>query len=128
MVIAKMELEIEPGFINLGSQHFAVGINSSIWYYRWRTDSFRSDDIKSDVALVCKRDYFGTIKQVCMNDIWTAVLSDGIVSIHMIENSNGDDFKLPPTSDKPILQMHIVDSFLVLLDTSGKLMYYLLDD
>lgn len=63
-----------------------------------------------------------------MNDIWTAVLSDGIVSIHMIENSNGDDFKLPPTSDKPIVQMHIVDSFLVLLDTSGKLMYYLLDD
>jgi len=55
------------------------------------------------VSLVCKRDYFGTIKQVCMNDIWTAVLSDGIVSIHMIENSNGDDFKLPPTSDKPIV-------------------------
>jgi len=27
--------------------------------------------------LVCKREYFGTIKQVAINDVWTAVLSDG---------------------------------------------------
>ena len=33
MVIAKTELEIEPGFVRLGPFHFAVGINSSIWYY-----------------------------------------------------------------------------------------------
>jgi|LauGreDrversion4_2_1035121.scaffolds.fasta_scaffold83863_2 hypothetical protein len=36
MVVAKMELEIEPGFVHLGTCHFAVGMNSSIWYYRWR--------------------------------------------------------------------------------------------
>ena len=84
MVIANMELEIEPGFVHLGQQHFAVGINSSIWYYRWRPDSFGTVDVKG-VTLVCKRDYFGTIKAVVMNDVWTAVLSDGQVSLHMIE-------------------------------------------
>ena len=35
MVIAKADLEIEPSFLNLGPNHFAVGINNSIWYYRW---------------------------------------------------------------------------------------------
>jgi len=75
-VIAKMDLEIEPGFIHLGQQHFAVGINSSIWYYRWRADAYGQVDSKG-VSLVCKRDYFGTIKSVCLNDVWTAVLSDG---------------------------------------------------
>jgi hypothetical protein len=38
MVVAKAELKIEPTFMNLGPLHFAVGINSSIWYYKWRND------------------------------------------------------------------------------------------
>lgn len=101
MVIAKTDLEIEPGFVHLGLNHFAVGINSSIWYYRWRTDSFGSE--LSKVSLVCKRDYFGTIKAVCMNDQWTAVLSDGQVVLHMIEVQNGDDFKLPLQASQPII-------------------------
>ena len=40
MVIAKTDLDFEPGFVNLGPQHFAVGINSSISYYRWRSDNY----------------------------------------------------------------------------------------
>jgi len=122
-----MDLEIEPGFVQLGQQHFAVGINSSIWYYRWRQDAFGQVDLKG-VTLVCKRDYFGTIKSVCLNDTWTAVLSDGVVTLHMIETQNGDDFKLPLQSQSPIIQFHIVDSFLIMLDAAGKLMYYLIDD
>lgn len=39
------------------------------------------------VSLVCKREYFGTIKQVAMNDEWTAVLSEGKVTLHMIEDN-----------------------------------------
>lgn len=30
MIVAKMNLDIEPTFLNLGGQHFAVGINNSI--------------------------------------------------------------------------------------------------
>jgi len=36
MIIGKTELDIEPHHINIGPDHFAVGINDSVWYYRWR--------------------------------------------------------------------------------------------
>ena len=36
MIVAKVELEIEPTFLHMGPIHFAVGINNSIWYYKWK--------------------------------------------------------------------------------------------
>lgn len=36
MVVARTNLDVEPAFLNLGPTHFAVGINNSVWYYRWR--------------------------------------------------------------------------------------------
>jgi hypothetical protein len=63
-----------------------------------------------------------------MNDIWTAVLSDGQVSLHLIQGNGGEDLKLPAKPDKPIVQIYIIDAFLILLDAGGKLMYYLIDD
>lgn len=36
MIVAKTNLEIEPTFLNLGGYHFGVGLNNSIWYYKWR--------------------------------------------------------------------------------------------
>lgn len=45
--------------------------------------------------MICKREYFGSIKQVVMNDKWTAVLSDGKVTLHMIEDEEGNDIKFP---------------------------------
>ena len=36
MIIGKTDLDIEPHHINIGPDHFAVGINDSVWYYRWR--------------------------------------------------------------------------------------------
>lgn len=36
MIIGKTELEIEPHHISIGPDHFAVGINDGVWYYRWR--------------------------------------------------------------------------------------------
>ena len=36
--------------------------------------------------LVCKREHFGSIKQVVINDTWTAVLTDGKVVLHCIED------------------------------------------
>ena len=84
MVLIKSELEIEPSFLQMGVQHFAVGINNQIWYYKWRSIN---GDADLDIAtLVCKREHFGTIKQVVMNDSWTAVLTDGKVVLHCIED------------------------------------------
>lgn len=60
MIVAKANLDIEPTFLNLGTYHFGVGINNSIWYYRWRNPGMEG---KSQVVqLACKREYFGTIK------------------------------------------------------------------
>jgi WD repeat-containing protein 19 len=36
--------------------------------------------------------------------------------------------KLPAKPEKPIVQIYIIDAFLILLDAGGKLMYYLIDD
>ena len=62
MVVAKAELEIEPTFLNLGTNHFAVGINNAIWYYRWKQPRGALKQAENAVNLVCKREYFGTIK------------------------------------------------------------------
>lgn len=67
----------------MGMQHFAVGINNQIWYYKWRS---LMGDQEDGCMLVCKREHFGSIKQVVMNDAWTAVLFDGKVVLHCIED------------------------------------------
>ena len=96
MVVAKADLEIEPSFLNLGPNHFAVGINNSIWYYRWQTGRQMGTQTQPGVInLSCKREYFGTIKQVVMNDVWTAVLSEGKVSLHLIEDESAPDVRFP---------------------------------
>jgi len=40
MIVAKTNLDVEPTFLDLGSYHFGVGINNSIWYYRWKQPGF----------------------------------------------------------------------------------------
>lgn len=85
MIVAKTTLDTEPSFLTLGNYHFAAGVNSSIWYYRWRQPGMEGK--LQIVSSVCKRDYFGTIKQTVMNDQWTAVLTDGKVTLHMIEDT-----------------------------------------
>ena len=60
MIVSKTDLDIEPTFLNLGPNHFAVGINNSIWYYKWRNEM--TFEVLQVPQLVYKREYFGTIK------------------------------------------------------------------
>lgn len=62
LVVAKANLDVEPTFLHLGPIHFAVGINSSIWYYKWRNDLNNLNKPSKIIQLVCQRDYFGSIK------------------------------------------------------------------
>lgn len=132
MAVAKAELDVEPSFLNLGPNHFAVGINNSIWYYRWqqgRSQLAANSTSPEVINLSCKREYFGTIQKVVMNDVWTAVLSEGKVSLHLIEDESSPDIRFPlGAGDPPITYVAIADSFLLLIDNSGKLSYYLIDD
>ena len=82
MIIGKTELEIEPHHISIGPDHFAVGINDGVWYYRWRPIGAIDVTKQSMVQLVTKRDYMGTVKKVVMNDQWTAALTEGQVFLH----------------------------------------------
>ena len=91
-VLARANLDIEPQFLHLGPMHFAVGINNSIQYYRYLAESAGA---KNTIKQVCKREYFGSVDQVCMNEIWTAVLADGKVTLHLIEDSSQTDVKFP---------------------------------
>jgi len=60
--------------------------------------------VQANVNLVCKREYYGTIKQVVMNAEWTAVLSEGKVTIHHIESQEDGDKKFPRgNNEKPIV-------------------------
>ena len=78
MIVGRSELEIEPHHINIGPDHFSVGINDTVWYYRWRPIGAQNNMIQSSqVQLVCKRDYMSNVKKVVMNDIWAAALCDG---------------------------------------------------
>lgn len=64
-----------------------------------------------------------------MNNTWTAVLSEGKVSLHQIEDDSQRDLKFPENaSDPPILQIALADMFLLMVDASGKLTYYYIDD
>ena len=129
--INQISLDIEPSFLALGKVHCAVGINNSVWYYRWR------DDMEVDgygrPNMVCKREYFSSIKQIVLNDKWTAVLSEGKCTLHIIEadqnGGNSDDRKFPQyESDKPIKYINLTDEFLIMIDISGKLTYYLIEE
>ena len=128
MVIAKAEMEVEPTFLNLGPSHCAVGINNAIWYYRWQ-DAGANGAGAGSINYQTKREYFGSIKQVVMNYEWTAVLSEGKVSLHLIEDERAPDIRFPMGGgDPPIVYIALADSFLLLIDQSGKLSYYLIDD
>lgn len=129
--VAKISLDIEPGFLALGARHCAVGINNSIWYYKWMDEE--SGEI-TETQLVCKREYFGTITQVALNSNWTAVLSEGKCTLHLIEadlykGQNVDDRKFPQNeSDGPITSIHLTEDFLVLVDKAGRIKYYLVEE
>lgn len=77
MIIGKTDLEIEPQHINIGPDHLAVGINDSVWYYRWRPIGANEITSQSMIQLVGKREYMGVVKKVEMNEVWVAALTDG---------------------------------------------------
>ena len=81
------------------------------------------------ISLVCKRDYFGTIKQVVCNELWTAVLAEGKVSLHLIEEEEGQDIFFPANQGEPaISEIALADNFLLMIDENGKLIYFLIED
>jgi len=57
------------------------------------------------------------------------VLSEGKVSLHLIEDQTGNDRRFPQTDqEKPIVFIALVQAFLLMVDSTGKLRYYFIED
>jgi WD repeat-containing protein 19 len=78
-------LKLEPTVVALGARHVAAGMNNRVFYHR----------IGSGGNVVNDQEYIGTVKEVCLNHEFAAVLSDGKIMIHPIE----------PTSQMQMQQM-----------------------
>jgi WD repeat-containing protein 19 len=118
MIIGKAELEIEPHHINIGSDHFAVGINDGVWFYRWRPIGAIDVIKQSALHLVCKREYNSTVKKVVMNDVWAAALAEGQVFLHQIEDDVQQMRKFPMNKNQevPIVDVEMAGDFLIMID------------
>ena len=67
---------IEPSFLALGAMHVAVGMNNRVHYYRC---------LPNDTTQVDEQEYLGKVDRICLNERYTAVLSDGRITLHQIE-------------------------------------------
>lgn len=130
MIIGKTELEIEPHHLNIGPDHLAVGINDTVWYYRWRPIGAIDITSQSMIQLVCKRDYMGVVKKVVMNDQWAAALTEGQVFLHQLEDDVEQMRKFPHNKQQEvaIVNVAMAGDFLLMIDAQGKLKYYLIND
>ncbi|CAG9314821.1 unnamed protein product [Blepharisma stoltei] len=125
-VINKVTLETEPSIMCLGPFHIGVGINASVWYYRWR--DHKKDLIDGGVC-VRKRDYRGSAKSMVINHAWTATLSDGICSLHLIENDDPKAEKqFPEGNDEKVACIAMSPSFLFIGDASNRIRCFSLED
>jgi len=127
-VLGTVNLDVEPEFIKLSAAHLAVGAANTVLFYRF-VDA--SHQMLTEKQLVNRKDYFGSIKMMCSNSRWAAVLSEKRCVLHEIEPVPGqpvDERKFPTTeTEKGIVSIALTEEFLLLLDEAGKLRYYYID-
>jgi len=61
-------------------------MNNLGYFYRWVDP--RTRQVIPGGALVAKRDYYASIKQMAINSYWAAILSEGKCYLHPIEPDN----------------------------------------
>ncbi|XP_060531606.1 WD repeat-containing protein 19 isoform X2 [Cylas formicarius] len=77
-----INLESEPSFIAVGQYHLAAGLNNRVWFY----DLTKPDPDIEDMPLkLTDRQYLGGVSNVKLNPEYAAVLFEGKIQLHMIE-------------------------------------------
>ncbi|KRX83277.1 WD repeat-containing protein 19 [Trichinella sp. T6] len=76
--IMTYEVKIEPSIIAVGFEHFAVGINNKVFYYKM---------CQKACELLTETDYLGTVKMILLNNEKAFVLCDGKLVIHPVGHS-----------------------------------------
>lgn len=122
-----VRVDCEPSFCSLGPRHLAVGVNNQVLFYAHGT---------TPGQLANRRSYLGGVHAVCLNDTYAAVLTDGRVLVHTIEEGDqgaeaGDDMCLPqPGAVRPelITCMALSRHFLVTATGNGAVCYHMVQD
>jgi len=121
------KIDIEPSFVACGPHHLATGMNNRAWFY------FVSDEVKK-AGKTRDREYLGTIEHMSLNSNYAAVMFDGKVQLHMIDESvhealvEGKEAKLFPSRDEDgnITCCDLTEDFLVYGTQSGNLYHFYL--
>lgn len=112
-------LTLEPTVIAVGPRHVAAGMNNKVYFHR----------IGGGGALVLEQEYVGSVKKVMISGVYAAVLTDGKVTVHMIEG-NQQQSRLFPGRDEAmfgkITCMALADDFMFYATETGSLeVFYL---
>ena len=73
-------LKLEPSIIALGPKHVAAGMNNRVYYHRITANSASQTPIN-------EQEYVGIVKEVQLNHVYSAILTDSKAMIHPIEPS-----------------------------------------
>eukprot|EP00940_MAST-03C_sp_MAST-3C-sp2_P000948 g948.t1 len=117
----KIELEVEPAFVSLGSTHFAAGMNNRVWYYR----NVDNDDEWSPCG---EREYLGSVERVRLSKNIAAVLCNGRVHVHSLNRGKDDRSSMLPEDNDRATCAELTDDLLIYGTESGHLKYFSLGD
>ncbi|KAK3285957.1 hypothetical protein CYMTET_6459 [Cymbomonas tetramitiformis] len=124
--ISKIQIETEPAFVALGTNHVAVGMNNQAWFYRIDSEGQQAHRVN-------QRDYLGTVEEVQLNERYAAVLSEGRVQLHVIEAGEDpgeeEDLIYPDKGHaNDISCVGMTQNFLMFGTKRGSIHYYYLED
>ncbi|KAK9870346.1 hypothetical protein WA026_006430 [Henosepilachna vigintioctopunctata] len=131
LVPIPITLDIEPSFIGLGTYHLAVGMNNRIWFYDLTKPQPGMDDAP---LLLRDRQYLGGVTSIKINSEYAAVLYEGKLHLHMIEQpeSNQEDREsiiFPDTHRKENITCYAITSeFLIIGTDSGDIIYFSIEE
>lgn len=108
-----LQAQVEPGFIALGPQHVAAGMNNRVWYYAL--------DSKQCVN---EQEYVGTVESVSMSGTHSAVHIDGKIYLHDIMPSSNRTQIFSKKAASPV----IAGDFLIYVAVPNVIVHYSLSD
>lgn len=117
-----VDLDFEPMFVALGSNHVTVGLNNHAWFYKVSPES---------QAMVAKKEYLGTVDRIVVNHMWAAaLLQEGRVQLHGIEPRETQSKLFPEKEgdDSVITCVELTKDFLTYGTNKGAVVYFSLAD
>eukprot|EP01063_Lacrimia_lanifica_P024005 TRINITY_DN3196_c0_g2_i1.p1 TRINITY_DN3196_c0_g2~~TRINITY_DN3196_c0_g2_i1.p1 ORF type:complete len:1456 (+),score=570.56 TRINITY_DN3196_c0_g2_i1:76-4443(+) len=150
--IAHLSVEIEPTFVSLGPDTCAVGMNNCVWYYALSASNdgdgvgrstSRRQKPTSTASIVSQRSYVNTVQYVKLSAEYAAVMSEGMVTLHLINQQEattegyggGHDerrqqrvFPERESESSRITSVAMTSRFMIFGTTTGCITYFSLED